>query len=149
MRDAMTDVTTQNSDLSNKAGNLKDRLSDTGDEFRRRASEAFNASSEVARDKLGQFADGAKDVASHAADRVSEQVGAQQSAGADYLNRFADNIRNSAKAFEHDAPFAAKDIDVAVDFIKDTAEKVRSVSVQDLIDGATSFARRQPAAFLG
>ncbi len=146
----MNDFTTPYTDeLSKNAGNLNDKLSDTRDEIRRRAGEALDASSDVAREKLSQLADGVKDAASKTTERMNEQVGAKQSAGADYLSRVADSIRISAKAFEQDVPFAARGIDVAADFISDASEKVRNGSVQDLIDGAKSFARSQPAAFLG
>ncbi|XIA64384.1 hypothetical protein ACFIOY_36880 [Bradyrhizobium sp. TZ2] len=53
------------------------------------------------------------------------------------------------RAFENDAPFAARSINSAAEYVDEAAEKIRSGSVCDLVDGATDFARRQPAAFLG
>lgn len=128
---------------------LKEKFAEAGDEIKQRASEALDTSSGVAREKLGELSDAARDVASHTADRVQEQVGAQQEAGADYIGRFAGDMRTSAKAFERDAPFAAHGLEVAAGYVEDAAQKMRDGSIRDLVDGATSFARRQPAAFLG
>jgi hypothetical protein len=129
--------------------NLKEKLTEAGAEIKQRTSEALDMSSDVAREKLGELSDAARDVASHAAEHVQEQVGAQQEVGADYIGRFAGDMRTSAKAFERDAPFAAHGLEVAAGYVEDAAQKMRDGSIRDLVDGATSFARRQPAAFLG
>jgi hypothetical protein len=55
----------------------------------------------------------------------------------------------AARAFERDVPFAARGINSAADYVEDAAEKIRNGSFRDLLDGATDFAKRQPAAFLG
>jgi hypothetical protein len=55
----------------------------------------------------------------------------------------------AARAFENDAPFAARGIDSAAEYVEDAAEKIRNGSFRDLIDNTTDFAKRQPAAFLG
>jgi hypothetical protein len=55
----------------------------------------------------------------------------------------------AARAFESDVPFAARGINSAADYVEDAAEKIRNGSFRDLLDGATDFAKRQPAAFLG
>jgi hypothetical protein len=96
-----------------------------------------------------QAADAAKGVASGAADRFQDQVKERQRSGADFVKRFAGNIRDAARAFESDAPFAARGINSAAEYVEDAAEKIRNGSFRDLVDGATDFAKRQPAAFLG
>ena len=128
---------------------LTDKLQQAGDDVKQRASDAFAATSEVAREKLDELGTAAKKTASQAADKVKEQVSAQQHAGADYAKRLADNIRGAAKAFEHDTPIAARTIEMAAGYVEDAAEKMRNGSLNDVMDGVTSFARRQPAAFLG
>ena len=40
-------------------------------------------------------------------------------------------------------------IEAAASYVDDAAEKVREGSLNELMDNMTSFARRQPAAFLG
>ena len=128
---------------------LKDRLAGASDEMKQRAGDAMRASTDVARDKLKEAVDTAKHVASDAAGKVQEQARAQQGAGADYVNRFAGNIRNAAQAFEADTPLAAQGIKLAADYVENAAGKLRDGSFNDLVNGATDFAKRQPAAFLG
>jgi len=139
-------------DMTKKTGssqNLKDQVADAGAEVRQRASDALRASTDVARDKFQEAADAAKDVASGTVDQVQEQARQQQRTGADFVGRFAGNIREAARAFESDAPFAAGGINSAAEYVEDAAEKIRNGSFRDLVDGATDFAKRQPAAFLG
>lgn len=128
---------------------LTDKLQQAGEDVKQRASDALAATSDVAREKLDELAGAAKETATHAADKVKEQISAQQDAGADYAKRLADNIRGAAKSFEQDTPMAARTIEMAAGYVEDAAEKIRNGSMSDVIDGATSFARRQPAAFLG
>jgi hypothetical protein len=131
------------------AQNLKDQVADAGAEMKQRAGDAFRATADVARDKFKEAADAAKEAASGTADHLQDQARQQQRTGADFIERFAGNIREASRAFESDAPFAARGINSAAEFVQDTAEKIRSGGFRDLVDGATDFAKRQPAAFLG
>jgi hypothetical protein len=128
---------------------LKDKLTGAGEEMKQRAGDALRASTDVARDKLQEAVDTAKDVASGAAGKVQEQARLQQGAGADYVNRVAANIRSAAQAFESDTPLAAQGIKLAADYVEHAANKLRTGTFNDLVSGATDFAKRQPAAFLG
>jgi hypothetical protein len=128
---------------------LTDKLQQAGEDVKQRASEAYDAATGVAREKFDELSSAAKEAASQAADKVKDQIGAQQGVGADYAKRFAGNIRDAAKAFEQDIPIAARTIESAAGYVEDAAEKMRNGSLNDLMDGMTSFARRQPAAFLG
>jgi hypothetical protein len=129
--------------------NLKDQIADAGAEMKQRAGDAMRASADIARDKFKEAANAAKDVASGTADRLQDQTRQQQRTGADFIERFAGNIREAARAFENDAPFAARGINSAAEYVQDSAEKIRNGSFRDLVDSATDFAKRQPAAFLG
>jgi hypothetical protein len=128
---------------------LKDQVADAGAEMKQRAGDALRASTDVARDKFKEAADAAKEAASGTVDHFKDQAREQQQSGADFIGRFAGNIRQAAHAFENDAPFAARGINSAAEYVEDTAEKIRKGSFRDLVDGATEFAKRQPAAFLG
>ncbi|MCK1518360.1 hypothetical protein IVB22_38980 [Bradyrhizobium sp. 190] len=128
---------------------LKDQMADAGAGMKQRAGDALQASTDVARDKFKEAADAAKDVASETADQIEDQARDKQRSGADFVERLAGNIREAAHAFESDAPFAARGINSAAGYVDDAAEKIRNGSFRDLVDGATDFARRQPAAFLG
>jgi gas vesicle protein len=129
--------------------NLKDQVADAGAEVKQRAGDALRASADIARDKFKDTADAAKDVASGTADQLEEQAREKQRSGAEFIERFAGNIRDAARAFENDAPFAARGINSAAEYVEDAAEKIRHGSFRDLVDNATDFAKRQPVAFLG
>jgi hypothetical protein len=129
--------------------NLKDQVADAGAEMKQRAGDALRTSADVARDKFKEAANAAKDMASGTADHLQNQASQKQRTGADFIERFAGNIREAARAFENDAPFAARGINSAAEYVQDSAEKIRNGSFRDLVDGATDFAKRQPAAFLG
>lgn len=131
------------------AQNLKDQVADAGAEMKQRAGDAFRATADVARDKFKEAADAAKEAASGTADHLQDQARQQQRTGADFIERFAGNIREASRAFESDAPFAARGINSAAEYVQDAAEKIRNGGFRDLVDGATDFAKRQPAAFLG
>ena len=88
-------------------------------------------------------------MASGTADQIQGEAREKQRSGVDFIERFAGNIREAARAFENDAPFAARGINSAAEYVEDAAEKIRNGSFRDLVDNATDFAKRQPAAFLG
>jgi len=146
--DTHTQASSQNQS-SSSSQNLKDQVADAGADVKQRAGDALRASTDGARDKFKEAADAAKDVASGAADRLQDNAREQQRSGADFIGRFAGDIRNAARSFESDAPFAARGINSAAEYVEDAAEKIRNGTFRDLIDGATTFAKRQPAAFLG
>jgi gas vesicle protein len=139
---------TQNQNTASSK-NLKDQVTDAAAEAKQRAGDALRASTDVARDKFKEAADAAKDLASGTMDQVGDRAREQQRSGADFIDRFAGNIRDAARAFESDAPFAARGINSAAEYVEDTAKKIRDGNFRDIVDGATDFAKRQPAAFLG
>jgi hypothetical protein len=139
---------TQNQN-SQPSQTVKDQVADAGAEIKQRAGDALRASTDIARDKFKEAAEAAKDAASGTADHLRDKAREQQRSGADFIERFAGNIREAAHAFEGDAPFAARGINSAAEYVEDAVEKIRSGSFRDLVDGASDFAKRQPAAFLG
>ena len=128
---------------------LRDQIGDAGAEIQQRASETLQASADLTRDKLGEAAGAAKGIAEGTLKQIESQAREQQHSGADFVERLAGNIREAGRAFEADIPFAARGIDSAADYVKDAAQKIREGSFRDILDGATDFAKRQPAAFLG
>lgn len=131
------------------AKDMKEQMGDAGGDVKQRAGDAFRASADVARDKFGEAADAAKGVAEGTVDQIQSQAREQQRSGADFVERLAGNLREAGRAFESDVPFAARGIGSAADYVEDAAQKIRDGSFRDLVEGATEFARRQPAAFLG
>jgi ABC-type transporter Mla subunit MlaD len=136
-----TDIQTQSS--------LKDQISDAGEEAKQRASKVFRSSAETAQNKLNEASQAAMDVAADTAEKVQDQARKQQHVGADYVEKFAANMRDAARAFEGDAPFAARGLTSAAEYVEEAGQTLRDRSMGDLIDAAGQFAKRQPAAFLG
>jgi gas vesicle protein len=139
---------TQNRDAGSSK-NLKDQMGDAAADMKQRAGDALQASADVARDKFQEAADAAKEAAGGTVDQIQSQAREQQRLGADFVERLAGNIREAAHAFESEVPFAARGITSAAEYVEDAAEKIRNGSFRDLVDSATDFAKRQPAAFLG
>lgn len=137
---------TKNDSLTDR---LKGQVREAAGEIKERAADAVRSSSEAVQGKVEEAVDAAKGVASDTMDRVQDHAKDKQQSGADFIGRFADDIREAARAFEMDAPFAAKGINSAAAYVEDAGEKIRNGSFRELVDGATDFAKRQPAAFLG
>lgn len=131
------------------AENIKEQVKGAGAEVKQRASEALRATSDTAQEAYQGVTEAAKDLTSEAKDKLEEQVRQQQQTGAEYVNKFAGNIREAARAFENDAPFAARGINSVAEYVEEAAEKIRQGSFRDLVDNATDFAKQRPAAFLG
>lgn len=138
-----------NKGKSNSSIGLKEQIGDAGAEIKQRAGEALQASADMARDKFSEATDAAKNVASGTVDQIQERTREQQQTSADFIQRLAGTFRQAAGAFQTDVPFAARGINSAADYVEEAAAKVRDGSFGDLVDGATDFAKRQPAAFLG
>ena len=129
--------------------NLGDQVADAGAEIKQRAGDALRSSTDTAREKFKEAADAAKGAVAGAADGLQDQAREQQRSSADFVGKLAGDIREAARAFENDVPFAARGINSAADYVDEAAVKIRNGSFRDIVDGATDFAKRQPAAFLG
>ena len=148
------DLTTRNKNFGQgqNAGtsqNLKDQVADAGAEIKQRAGDALRSSTDTAREKFKEATDAAKGAVAGAADGLQDQAREQQRSGADFVGKLAGNIREAARAFENDVPFVARGINSAAEYVDEAADKIRNGSFRDIVDGATDFAKRQPAAFLG
>lgn len=128
---------------------LKEQIGDVSAQVKQRAGDALQASADAARDKFNEAADAAKEAAGGTMEQVQSRAREQQQTGAEFVERLAGNLRQAAGAFVSDVPFAARGINSAADYVEDAAAKIRDGSFRDLVDGATDFAKRQPAAFLG
>jgi ElaB/YqjD/DUF883 family membrane-anchored ribosome-binding protein len=128
---------------------IKEQVTGAGAELTQRAAEALRATSDTAQDLYQGATETAKDLTSEAKDKIEDQARQQQQTGAEYINKFAGNIREAARAFEKDVPFAARGINSVAEYVEEAAEKIRQGSFRDLVDNATDFAKHRPAAFLG
>ena len=134
------------------ADRLKDRASDAAEALRgagAKATAAAHDASDKAADALGTAKDMAKDKASDTAGKVNEALEDRKAAGSERVKDIAGAIRRAADELEGELPPAATFIRRAADEIDAMADSVQRRDVRQLIGDVQSFARRQPAAFLG
>src|SRR4030088_2013517 len=128
---------------------VADQALSAGRDIKDQAIGLAAASSATIQDQASEFVDAAKDVASQATDKLKQTVDGQKSAGAEYVGSLADTIRRAAKEFDGDLPIAGTYIRKAASQVEGVADTLRTGNFNEFVRGAQSFARRQPAAFLG
>lgn len=97
----------------------------------------------------GDGAGGVKGMASGAAEKLMNTAEQQKRAGADYVSGVADSVRRAAGEFEEQLPQAARYIRRAADQMEMMSDSLRRREMRQMLSDVQSFARRQPAAFLG
>jgi len=100
------------------------------------------SSSEALKDRASDFVDAAKG-------KLQQAVDGQKNAGAEYVGGLADTMRRAAREFDNDLPIAGTYIRKAASQVEVVSDSIRNGNFNDLVQGAQSFARRQPTAFLG
>jgi hypothetical protein len=128
---------------------LPDQARSAGRDLKNKAMDLAGSSSDAIKDQASEFIDAAKDVASQATDKFKQTVDSQKSAGADYVGSLAETIRRAAREFDGDLPIAGTYIRKAASQVEGVADTIRTGNFSDLLQGAQSFARRQPTALLG
>ena len=128
---------------------LGDQAADAGRELKEKVTDFADASGETLKEQASEVAGAAKDMASKATDRLKDRISEQKGAGAEYIGTLAETMRRAAREFDNDLPIAGKYIRKAAAQVDNVSDSIRTGDLNDLIDGAQSFARRQPAAFLG
>src|SRR4051812_5207650 len=128
---------------------VKDQAMSAGREFKDKAKEAAGSSADTLRDQASGLVDSAKGMAAQATDKLQEAVEGQKNAGAEYVGTIADTIRRAAREFDKDLPIAGTYMRKAASQVEGVSDSIRNGNFSDLMQGAQSFARRQPTAFLG
>ena len=126
-----------------------DKVIDAGRDVQNAAVDLANASAEALKGHASELIDAAKDIASDAGNRLQEKVTEQKVAGADYVTNLADAMRRAAGEFDNDVPIAGDYIRKAATQVASAASALKSGNLSDLVQGAQSFAKNQPTAFLG
>ena len=149
----MTDFAPQSSpDISNIADPLKaaaDKAMAAGRDVQSAAVDLASSSKDMLKDHADEFVGAAKDVASQAGEQIQKKMMEQKNAGADYVNDVADTVRRAAAEFDSSVPMAGEYIRKAATQIDGAAQALREGDFNGLIEGAKTFARNQPTAFLG
>ena len=131
------------------AKSITEQAKEAGRDFKKKAADIAEGSTEKLKDQASELASSAKDMAGQAADKIKDAVSDKKGAGADYVSSLAETIRRAGKEFDNDLPVAGKYIRKAASQVENVADSIRTGDFNDLVRNAQSFARRQPAAFLG
>jgi len=131
------------------AQTVKEQALSAGRELKDKAKEMAESSSDAIKDRASDFVDAAKDVAAQATGKLQQAVDGQKNAGAEYVGSLADTMRRAAREFDNDLPIAGTYIRKAASQVEVVSDSIRNGNFSDLVQGAQSFARRQPTAFLG
>jgi hypothetical protein len=148
----MTDFTTQTTPptaLNSTAESATDKAAAIGRDVQNAAVDLANSSTDALKQHASQLVDAAKGIASDAGTRLQAKVAERQGAGADYGNALAHTMRRAAGEFDAEIPLAGTYIRKAADQVDSAAQAWRTGNLNDLLQGAQSFARNQPTAFLG
>jgi gas vesicle protein len=127
----------------------KDQALSAGRELKDKAKEMAGSSTDAIKEQASGLMDTAKDVAAQATDKLQQAVDGQKNAGAEYVGSLADTMRRAAREFDTDLPIAGTYIRKAASQVEVVSDSIRNGNFADLMQGAQSFARRQPTAFLG
>jgi len=131
------------------AKTVTDQAPSGGRDLKDKAIGLAGSSSDAIKEQASEFVDAAKDVVSQATDKLKQTVDGQKNAGAEYVGSLAETIRRAAREFDSDLPIAGTYIRKAAAQVEGVADTIRTGNFNDLVRGAQSFARRQPAALLG
>ncbi len=133
---------------SQATDHLRDRAGDAADALKGIGAKASAATQDMS-DKAVDLVGTAKDKASDAGDKVNDALEGQKAAGAERVKGISAAIRRAADELEHEMPPAATYIRRAADEIDAMTDAVQRRDVRQLLGDVQSFAKRQPAAFLG
>ncbi|SFJ70117.1 hypothetical protein [Jannaschia pohangensis] len=97
------------------------------------------------RDKAAQQASHLADEARHAADEKVEDLKGQATSR---IEETAENIRNAGHEFGHDS-YQAQAADYLASNLTQAAEMIRDKDLGSVVEDLSTFARRNPALFLG
>lgn len=126
-----------------------DQALSAGQDLTEKAKDLAGSSADALKARASDLTDAAKDVASQATDKLKEAVNDKKSSGAEYVNTLAETMRRAAREFDADLPIAGTYIRKAADQVEGVSEGIRKGNLNDLMQNAQLFARRQPTAFLG
>jgi ElaB/YqjD/DUF883 family membrane-anchored ribosome-binding protein len=128
---------------------FSEQAMEAGRDYKDKAADLAGTSTEKLKDQATELGDAARNMAGQAADKVKDAVSDKKSAGAEYVGSLAETMRRAGREFDNDLPIAGKYIRKAASQVDSVADSIRTGDFNDLVRNAQSFARRQPAAFLG
>jgi ElaB/YqjD/DUF883 family membrane-anchored ribosome-binding protein len=113
------------------------------------ASAAISQASDAARDAGAKARDAASDAASNMSGQFKDLLDRQIGTGANIAGHFASSARQAADDIADQSPFAAGVVRSVADRVEGYAGEFKDRTVDELIQTASDFTRRQPAVVFG
>jgi ElaB/YqjD/DUF883 family membrane-anchored ribosome-binding protein len=107
------------------------------------------ATAGAVRDIAGQTKDAAADTAATLGYQVKSALNDQIGHGAEVVGRFANATKRAADELDQESPQVARLVRGVADRLENYADDLRDQSVDELVQGASNFTRRQPAVVFG
>jgi len=104
---------------------------------------------EAVRDIADQTRDAAADTATTLSYQVKSVLNDQVGHGAEVVGRFANATKRAANELDPESPQVASLIRGVADRLENYADDLRDQSVDELVQAASNFTRRQPAVVFG
>ncbi len=105
--------------------------------------------SDVAARLKDNIAASATETFAGAVEGLTRGVEAQKSAGATAIAGFARSVRSSADELAEQSPQMARVVRASAETVERFSSDLQSKSIDDLLEAATSFARKRPFVFVG
>jgi len=136
-------------EISGAAKSMGSQAASAGRSLADQASSSAGSAANAMRGQAESVVDSAKGMASQAADKLKETVDGQKTAGAEYVHGIADAMRRAAREFDSEVPIVGSYMRRAADQVENVSQSIKNGDIEDLVQTAQSFARRQPTAFFG
>lgn len=135
---------------SSPAGSRTEHANATGRAAADEARAAGEEAASTARSQAEKLKNRARDAVEGAKEQARSAVGEQKNRAADQLTGFADALRSASSELEDQGQTVVSSIvRHAADGIDNVSGAVRRRNIDDMVGSVESFARRQPAIFLG
>lgn len=132
-----------------ETSSMRSTASDLGDSARDAASKVTDTAQRVAQRAKEGVSDTASSLAADARTRVKSLIGEKVASGAELIGHVAESTRRAADNLDPNAPQLSGILRDAGARLEEFSQTVRHKSVDELVETATQYARRQPALLFG
>lgn len=104
---------------------------------------------QVVRDAAADLASIAKDQAGAAKEKAKAAVADAQAKASDQVRTAASALRDTANGLHDELPWMGRTLHKTADGLETLTSSLTTGNINDTLDAVTSFAKRQPALFIG
>lgn len=133
----------------NETGSARSGARDTTGKVKEAANDMLDRAAETARDAANKARSTATDAKAQISDQVKELLNRQVGSGAELAGEFANSMRVAADELDGSSPTLAGLVRGIGDKVDDYATGLQDKTVDELLETASDFTRRQPALVFG